>query len=60
MAKGAGSNRGTGGMITKLSAVSYIYDDGIDCYIVNGTNPEILYDVLDGKNCGTLFKGKAN
>lgn len=59
MAKGAGSNRGTGGMITKLSAVSYIYEDSIDCYIVNGSNPDILYDVLDGKNCGTLFKGKA-
>lgn len=58
MAKGAGSNRGTGGMITKLAAASYIYEDGIDCYIVSGENPSVLYDVTEGINKGTLFKGK--
>jgi glutamate 5-kinase len=25
-------------------------------YIASGSNPEILYDILDGKEVGTLFK----
>lgn len=58
MARGTGSNRGTGGMITKLSAASYVNEAGIDCYIVNGENPSVLYDVTEGKNIGTLFKSK--
>lgn len=58
MAKGSGSNRGTGGMITKLTAASYVNESGIDCYVVNGENPAILYDVTENKNRGTLFKAK--
>lgn len=56
MAKGTGSNRGTGGMITKLSAAAYANEAGIDCYVVNGENPAVLYDITEGKNIGTLFK----
>ncbi|MCI7084557.1 glutamate 5-kinase [bacterium] len=58
MAKGSGSNRGTGGMITKLAAASYVNEAGIDCYVVNGENPSVLYYICDGINKGTLFKGK--
>lgn len=58
MAKGTGSNRGTGGMITKLSAASYANEAGIDCYVVNGEDPSVLYDITEGNNKGTLFKSK--
>lgn len=58
MARGTGSNRGTGGMITKLSAASYANGSGIDCYVVNGENPSVLYDITEGQNKGTLFKSR--
>ena len=57
-AGGAGSRRGTGGMQTKLKAAEIIHDDGIDMIITNGNRPENLYDILEGKAVGTLFKGK--
>lgn len=55
LAGGAGSRRGTGGMITKLKAAQIVCDAGIDMVITNGAVPENIYDVLDGKNVGTLF-----
>lgn len=61
LAKGAGSNRGTGGMITKLHAAKYANNAGIDMVIANGATPDILYDISAGKRCGTIFlspKGK--
>ena len=58
LAGGAGSNRGTGGMITKLQAAELATEHGIDMYIANGSTPEILYDIASGKPAGTLFVGK--
>ncbi len=58
LAGGAGSNRGTGGMITKLQAAELATDNGVDMYIANGSTPEILYDIVLGKPAGTLFVGK--
>ena len=59
MANGSGSKRGTGGMATKLKAAKYVTDSSIDCIVVNGDNPEILYSIFeDEKQVGTLFKGK--
>lgn len=55
MAAGSGSNRGTGGMVTKLYAADYATKRGIEVYVINGENPELLYDVFDGKNPGTVF-----
>lgn len=55
-AGGAGSNRGTGGLITKLHAAEIVLKNGIPMFIVNGQNPEILYQLLDGKHIGTYFK----
>ena len=60
LAGGAGSRRGTGGMITKLKAAQIVCDAGIDMVITNGAVPENIYDVLDGKNVGTLFCRKKN
>lgn len=57
-AGGAGSRRGTGGMQTKLKAAEIIHDNGIDMIITNGNRPENLYDIVEGKSVGTLFKGK--
>lgn len=55
MAGGTGSNRGTGGMITKISAAAVANKAGINCCIMNGSNPERLYDLVEGKNVGTIF-----
>jgi len=54
-AGGAGSSRGTGGMITKLQAAMLIGEEHKPMIIANGTNPEILYDILEGKVSGTYF-----
>ena len=55
-AGGAGSENGTGGMITKLKAAKICMDAGIPMLIVNGKDPEIIYDIVDGKQPGTLFE----
>ncbi|MBO5092560.1 MAG: glutamate 5-kinase [Clostridia bacterium] len=54
-AGGAGSERGTGGMLTKINAAKIATENGIPMIILNGENPRILYDILDGKHVGTYF-----
>ena len=51
----SGSTQGTGGMITKLRAAEICMSCGCDMVIANGSNPENLYDILDGKEIGTRF-----
>lgn len=58
MAGGAGTRRGTGGMMTKLSAAKIATENGIDMVITNGAKPETLYDIIDGKDIGTRFIAK--
>ncbi|MBQ9992670.1 MAG: glutamate 5-kinase [Firmicutes bacterium] len=55
LAGGAGSNRGTGGMNTKLSAAQEAFRHNIPMAIINGQKPANLYDIFDGKQCGTFF-----
>ncbi len=57
-AGGAGSERGTGGMEAKLTAAKMVTENGIPMFIMNGRDPEILYDLLDGKHTGTYFTAK--
>ena len=57
LAGGAGSRRGTGGMKTKLRAASLACAQGIDTIVTNGKNPGALYDIINGKSVGTLFRG---
>lgn len=57
-AGGAGSARGTGGMIAKLNAASIANDNGIPMLIINGEDPNVLYDILDGKHIGTYFAAR--
>lgn len=57
-AGGAGSNLGTGGMITKLTAAKTATSKGVSMVLANGSNPSILLDIIDGKDIGTLFVRK--
>ncbi|MCF0121007.1 MAG: glutamate 5-kinase, partial [Oscillospiraceae bacterium] len=55
LAGGKGSSLGTGGMVTKLKAAKLANDAGIDMIIANGSDPEILYTITEGKPVGTRF-----
>jgi glutamate 5-kinase len=58
IAGGAGSRRGTGGMKTKLAAASMVMSQGIEMSIINGRSPEKIFDILDEKPAGTLFRAE--
>lgn len=55
LAEVSGSSQGTGGMITKLRAAQICLESGCDMVIANGSNPENLYDIIDGQDVGTRF-----
>lgn len=57
-AGGAGSAFGTGGMSTKLQAARICMQAGCDMVIANGSFPELLYDIAEGKSVGSKFWGK--
>ena len=52
------TTQGTGGMVTKLHAAEICLSCGCDMVIANGSRPENLYDILDGKSVGTTFSEK--
>lgn len=56
MAGGAGTSLGTGGMSTKINAAKIATEAGIDMVIMNGRDPEKLYDLFEDAEIGTLFK----
>lgn len=58
IAKGAGSDFGTGGMRTKINAAQITMDSGIAMVIANGNRPDNVNDIISGKDIGTLFKRK--
>ena len=60
IAGGAGSSLGTGGMATKINAGKIATENGIDMVIMNGDNPNNLYDLFDDKPVGTLFLAKTD
>lgn len=55
LAGGAGSARGTGGMVTKIHAAQIACEAGIHMVIMNGAEPLKLYKVFDGEEIGTHF-----
>ena len=57
LAGDSASQRGTGGMVTKVKAADYLSKKNVSMVIASGENPDIVYDILDGKNVGTLFVG---
>ena len=54
-----GSSLGTGGMVTKLRAARIAGERGIDMVIAAGTNPDLIYEIIEGKRVGTRFIGRA-
>ena len=54
-AAGAGSARGTGGMVTKIHAAQIAVQNGIGMVIMNGAAPKKLYDLFEGRDVGTYF-----
>ncbi|WP_195283637.1 glutamate 5-kinase [Harryflintia acetispora] len=55
VAHGAGSARGTGGMITKIHAAEVAGEAGIDTVVMSGTDPALIYRLLEGESVGTRF-----
>ncbi len=60
LAGGEGSHLGTGGMVTKLSAAQIGLDAGFPTIIMNGNQPEKLYDLFNDKPVGTFIGNKGD
>ena len=56
MAGGSGSVFSTGGMETKIKAAQSMMDLGKSMVITSAENPDIMFDILDGNEAGTLFR----
>ena len=54
----AGSELGTGGMVTKLRAAGMCMAAGCDMLIMNGSRPADLYRAAEGGKIGTRFVGE--
>lgn len=52
---GLGSSLGTGGMRTKLEAARIAVPAGVRTFLLNGADPEILYDLLEREATGSEF-----
>lgn len=52
---GSNSKVGTGGMSSKIDAISICFEENIDAVIASSENPEILYDIVQGEKVGTKF-----
>lgn len=55
LAGGAGTSRGTGGMITKLEAALIAVNSGCHMIIANGSRPGIISAIANGEDIGTHF-----
>ena len=55
VAGGNGSKLSTGGMATKLQAAEIATKSGADMVIANGSEPVLLYSIVEGKPAGTRF-----
>lgn len=55
LASGASSSFSTGGMVTKIAAAKICMEAGLDCIITNGSEPSVIFDILEGKKVGTHF-----
>ncbi len=45
-------------MSTKLRAAQLVTALGADMVIANGSHPELLYDIAEGRPVGTRFAGR--
>lgn len=55
----SGTDVGTGGMVTKLTAAKTATSAGVSLILANGKEPSILRDIIEGQEIGTLFLKKA-
>lgn len=60
LAGGVGSEFGTGGMVTKLTAAEHILKQASQMVLANGEDPTIIFKIIAGENIGTLFTAKQN
>ncbi len=51
----AGTQRGTGGMITKLEAARIATRSGIMMVLASGEEPDVLTKIIEGEKIGTVF-----
>ena len=51
----AGTNSGTGGMTTKLSAAKIANSAGVNMILANGSDPKVIASILAGEDIGSLF-----
>jgi len=58
LAGGAGTDFGTGGMITKINAARIATASGTAMVIVNGARPGVIDEVISGVDVGTWFQEK--
>lgn len=54
--RGTSGKFSMGGMASKLQAVKFAVDSGIETVIANGREPERLVQLSSGKGVGTIFK----
>lgn len=57
---GAGTMRGTGGMLTKMAAARMAMNSGIVMVIASGAKDGVVQSVLAGNQVGTLFPPRQN
>jgi glutamate 5-kinase len=55
----SGTDVGTGGMVTKLTAAKTATNAGVSLILANGKEPSILRDIIEGQEIGTLFLKQA-
>lgn len=55
-----GSSVGTGGMGTKLIAAQIATKSGTDMIIANSMNLDVIHQIMEGENVGTLFKAQVS
>lgn len=58
LAGGAGTEGGTGGMVTKLAAAKIAMSAGVTMVIARGDRFGVMREVLEGKSIGTVFFAK--
>lgn len=58
MAGGAGSARGTGGMVTKIEAARLATSSGVPVIITSGAQSNVVTEAAYGKSVGTFFTAR--
>ena len=54
-AGGAGTDGGSGGMVTKIEAARVLMKAGIPLVVCDGHRPNVVIDAASGLPCGTMF-----